>query len=1460
FASNLTLLKSRMNESSKENRTSPEIILLDDDNKSNLRQSTSAASSEAPHWSFRIMEMQVAEMNRKEREWKDKEKNYSAENDDLRQKVTKWKDKYQGAINERDAEKARVKDLIENNPNDPATEVIKLRQKVTDLENTLEEEQQLNLERKPVVIRDSRVNELQLRVADLENQLKESKMKIDALTKNDQATSNEMPIEEIVNEIMMNGEIARADEAEQGRQGRTALDILNEHFPIHQKEDPSEKKKRGRKNRKEKMNEENQEEEGEGKIPKVVEGDMKKKVVATRTNHSSILTRSKGLSKIAVARGRYPKRKRGGKDLEIDPPSPRALSPSNSLVLPPDQLNSKLEYENSLTTSNKEEMAKGAINDIFTTGSDDDEWGEPSERVAASHEKSQPDPLKKLKKTKSDLSKKDISRKSGEEEMNDEENEQNEECDDNMEEEAERITPMDGTLEKKERLGEMMNIPEMEIDHSSPQSSSSLILPSLPLSGTPAVEEMSMEDAEKSLMEARLHNIIVDVFKEKMKMEKAVHEVFTMKMSMKTIAKCFIEAHPELPQKSTWPEVLKKMKMGVSNINEMKGVVPKAEMNFFELLKAIRRKEALRLDSLCRTFDRDLRDIFMASTPYNKSTDKVTRDIRCLFLAHAAAQNTGYRDIFRHILTKQSSQAVCQSLVYLFSNHDTTSMANEIVEDALDYSYNTTGRLLLMHIQDETAKVLKWAIDRFGGTYCKALASYKFTPATQQMVHEWWDSDMKEVEKAKKRKLSVKVNQHGIKIDQAHSAILDRMSELIYAQTNIEGLDRAKLLTQMITPAISAVDRESSSTSGQNARVDPSEGRVVIIKIRTAMAALKHYENRVLDKDQGDIHTFLINSVDKITEILDRSLCKEVLESPSSSSKENYLPLIITEMKEWKDMAEKLTKKDSMNSASSREEWNPLKKRGRREENTADPSSDDEAIARPTSTPPTDNQPTLVDASPLPLPTETHKSPLSDARKTSVEKPDGCARKRRLDWRAMSGQPSAENETSIANQAIDGPPPTLPKEDQPTTVDCKRILSNAREMNGESSGVDLSPIESQLITTLIQVCKDEKTVEAVSEENLKIADSMDAKTIAKCFHKVLLELPTKKTWVNVLMNVLKNVEKVDITEVVPKEELNFFEILTTTLEDDALTELFDCFYEECFCYMVTSSSRRMETCEVIKHVRCLFFALARSKKTEEERVNSAQYLFHDLLAKQSSQAVCQSLVYLLLSPETSSLVSETLAKELEEVTFRRRLTSMRENAGRELIPDLEVLIWAVNLFADPSCKETVIGWLRNPEMEKVKDLTTKASKGEGSPEKKRARREESPKDQPSDGPLLESLHLPSPVTSSSAAQGSSSIAPSSSSGSQLVNTVSGVCKEENAEEVVKEEIMLIASKDVKTIAQYFRKVLLNIRPTSTWLVVKDMLEKEENVDIKKIVPQEEAVLFEWLSAMRVNDPVRLADI
>ncbi|GMR49411.1 hypothetical protein PMAYCL1PPCAC_19606, partial [Pristionchus mayeri] len=437
------------------------------------------------------------------------------------------------------------------------------------------------------------------------------------------------------------------------------------------------------------------------------------------------------------------------------------------------------------------------------------------------------------------------------------------------------------------------------------------------------------------LMESRVVTTILKVCNDKMAMEEAVKEILFLKMIGKTIAECFCTALLKLPLSNTWNVVLEKMATNAI-IFDVKEALPKVEKNLFELLNAIRDKEPVKLANLIHNFYNAYLDIFLNSVnKYNNSTAEITRNVRCLFLAHVAANKTqGIHLLFHDILMKQSSEAVCQSLVYLFCNPQTKSLASNILSKEL---MEFGGRLITMHLNDKDTVVLKWAVDRFADFSCQEDSRGKLRPATLKMVQGWWDSDMKNLEKARDRKLSVRTRKSGIKFDEFHSSLVVTMSSLLSSQFTIGGLDRVKLLSQLIKPAIDAIDRATSSPSVLQVAaplqvyLDASEGRVVVLKIHTAISAMNSIYNFVTNcaNEREALPLYLTESLEKTHYILGRPICSEC----DSLQKEDYLPLCISVLKEWKEIAEKITKKDSMETPSiDRSDSSPVKKRTRREE------------------------------------------------------------------------------------------------------------------------------------------------------------------------------------------------------------------------------------------------------------------------------------------------------------------------------------------------------------------------------------------------------------------------------------------------------------------------------------------------------------------------------------------------
>ncbi|GMR50831.1 hypothetical protein PMAYCL1PPCAC_21026, partial [Pristionchus mayeri] len=300
----------------------------------------------------------------------------------------------------------------------------------------------------------------------------------------------------------------------------------------------------------------------------------------------------------------------------------------------------------------------------------------------------------------------------------------------------------------------------------------------------------------------------------------------------------------------------------------------------------------------------------------------------------------------------------------------------------------------------------------------------------------------------------------------------------------------------------------------------------------------------------------------------------------------------------------------------------------------------------------------------------------------------------------MAGLASARNVEPSKAKPISDPRPQKRKSSAMHAVEAMAIRAPEPRAKGKpanvpstSSVAEPSSLESRLIATVLEVCKEEQTVERAMQHIPTITTAMTVKTIVKCICKALMELPQSNTWNVVRANISKNVEHLDRNRFVPKAERHLFALLMEMQEKDnlKLSGLFDCFYDEYCRHVLSAMSTSNTTADVTRNVRCLFFALVASDRTTGEKVDNARKLFYQILAKKSSPAVCQSLVYLLSHAQTASLASEILKTELDDDDFGGRFISMHMNAK-----DANVLIWAVDRFADPSCKTLETAAFRKP--------------------------------------------------------------------------------------------------------------------------------------------------------------------
>ncbi|GMR31465.1 hypothetical protein PMAYCL1PPCAC_01660, partial [Pristionchus mayeri] len=409
--------------------------------------------------------------------------------------------------------------------------------------------------------------------------------------------------------------------------------------------------------------------------------------------------------------------------------------------------------------------------------------------------------------------------------------------------------------------------------------------------------------------ESQLMSPVVKVRKDEKSLNKAMDKMGkTMEyMNMDEITMECFKAFKKQSVTNTWNMVKSSMNEADPDLSE---IVPQEEKNLFNLLIAIRDSKPEEVAEILDQFitDWSFKDWINSSNKGEKSTTEVTKNVRCLFSALALTQKGDQekvkkaRDEFHCILTKVSSQGVCQSLVYLLCNALTTSLASEILKIELDDD-EFGGRLISIHMNHEDAEVLKWAIDRFADPSRKNLptAAYR-TPATLDMVEEWWKSDREILEKARDQPDFTYHSGSDTPFDPFYMAVHNSMFEFLCVKTAIEGLDRVKMLSELDTTAIDAIDL---ATSADNPSLSEIEGRVVLLKIHLSSTVIQSLANEMVIKHQREaLRLHLTTTIEKINSIFARPLCEEELWRGFALPDVNYLMLCILEIKKWINRAD----------------------------------------------------------------------------------------------------------------------------------------------------------------------------------------------------------------------------------------------------------------------------------------------------------------------------------------------------------------------------------------------------------------------------------------------------------------------------------------------------------------------------------------------------------------------------
>ncbi|GMT25231.1 hypothetical protein PFISCL1PPCAC_16528, partial [Pristionchus fissidentatus] len=466
--------------------------------------------------------------------------------------------------------------------------------------------------------------------------------------------------------------------------------------------------------------------------------------------------------------------------------------------------------------------------------------------------------------------------------------------------------------------------------------------------------------------ENNLTSSIINVCMGTLNMEKALKTIDMDKMTVKTFVDCVVKALGELPQSNTW-HVVVSAKMTFKSLDEFDRtkVVPKPERLLFQLLMEVQDRYSERLGFMFNTFfDVYCLAMMKQITSSSSTTCDVTRSVRCLFFALHLSERTAEEKedeaikFFVSIIKRKPSAAVCQSLVFLLCQPETASLASAVLRAELDDD-EKGGRFISMHMNDtkdapstrmvkcQSVDILRWAIGLFADESCKNKKNLAHkTPATKEMVLEWWESDMEFVERARDQPTSVTVSPFGkIQFDACNRELMHRMTMLLSPMFRIAGLDRIKLLTQLDTPAIDTIDRLTASgdegmgygsmfadtSSVPRAFLDAGEARVIVLRLQISVGVISSfYADCLYGSDQRDeLRLHLRDMVERVHSILDRPACKPRSGGSSpESNEENALPMAIIALCSWRDAIRGLTRHNLKGTPeASSAESSPVKKK-----------------------------------------------------------------------------------------------------------------------------------------------------------------------------------------------------------------------------------------------------------------------------------------------------------------------------------------------------------------------------------------------------------------------------------------------------------------------------------------------------------------------------------------------------
>ncbi|GMS91933.1 hypothetical protein PENTCL1PPCAC_14108, partial [Pristionchus entomophagus] len=213
------------------------------------------------------------------------------------------------------------------------------------------------------------------------------------------------------------------------------------------------------------------------------------------------------------------------------------------------------------------------------------------------------------------------------------------------------------------------------------------------------------------------------------------------------------------------------------------------------------------------------------------------------------------------------------------------------------------------------------------------------TPKSASEVEGRWASEMELIGAVRSDIDSVFVARNGqIRLDDSCKGLVARMPALISPQSQIEGLDRVKLLSQLDASAINVIDRTTaavsepagnawpfaSDSSSSPLYLEEGETRIVALKLQIAMAALSRlYADPTNVEQRDDLQSHLTRLMKKVNAI--RRRCIMAMEDPSET---NGLTMAMKAMSDWRVRVQFLLGlEDTWDSSSA--ESSPVKTRPR---------------------------------------------------------------------------------------------------------------------------------------------------------------------------------------------------------------------------------------------------------------------------------------------------------------------------------------------------------------------------------------------------------------------------------------------------------------------------------------------------------------------------------------------------